>query len=135
MIDSPLRCVSAPEATIPFGSTTDDAASATLLRMAKTRKPAAPRRPVRRKPGANAGAGPLRYTVIYEPQPEGGYTVSVPALPGCITEGDTIDEARAMAEDAIRGYCQSMLADGLQLPIDVANPPRHERLAVALSAR
>ncbi len=77
----------------------------------------------------------MRYTVIYEPQPEGGYTVSVPALPGCITEGDTIAEARSMADDAIRGYCESLLADGLTLPVDITKPPKHERLAVALAAR
>jgi predicted RNase H-like HicB family nuclease len=58
-----------------------------------------------------------RYTVIYEPQPEGGYTVSVPALPGCVSEGDTLGEARSMAEDAIRVYCESLLADGLDLPV------------------
>jgi predicted RNase H-like HicB family nuclease len=39
----------------------------------------------------------LRYTVIFEPQPEGGYVVSVPALPGCITEGGTLRVARRMA--------------------------------------
>jgi len=102
--------------------------------MAKTPKRAASRRPIGRKPDARPAVS-LLYTVIYEPQPDGGYTVTVPALPGCITEGETIDEARSMAEDAIRGYCESMLADGLKLPVDVAKPPKHERLAVALSAR
>lgn len=34
----------------------------------------------------------LAYTVLYEPQPEGGFTVVVPALPGCVTEGDTMEE-------------------------------------------
>jgi len=103
--------------------------------MPKTRKRAAARRPLHRKSSGRRAAASLLYTVIYEPQPEGGYTVSVPALPGCITEGDTIAEARSMAEDAIRGYCESLLADGLALPVDVAKPPKHERLAVALSAR
>jgi predicted RNase H-like HicB family nuclease len=32
--------------------------------------------------------------VLYEPSEEGGYTVSVPALPGCISEGDTLEQAR-----------------------------------------
>lgn len=73
------------------------------------------------------------YTVIYEPQPEGGYTVTVPALPGCVTEGDTLDDARRMAEDAIRLYCESLLADGLPLPPDIAAQPVHERLTVALT--
>jgi antitoxin HicB len=75
------------------------------------------------------------YTVIYEPQPEGGYTVAVPALPGCVTEGDTLDEARRMAEDAIRAYCESLLKDGEPLPPDVTEAPVHERLSVALAAR
>ena len=43
-----------------------------------------------------------RYTVRLEPQPEGGFTVTVPALPEVVTEGDTLAEAMAMAEDAIR---------------------------------
>jgi predicted RNase H-like HicB family nuclease len=44
------------------------------------------------------------YTVLFEPAAEGGYTVTVPALPGVITEGDTLEEARARATDAIRGH-------------------------------
>ena len=64
----------------------------------------------------------LCYTVIYEPQLEGGYTASVPALPGCITEGDTLAEARSMAEDAIRCFCESLLADGQ--PLAPARPAR-----------
>ena len=42
------------------------------------------------------------FTVVLEPQPEGGFTVSVPALPEVVTEGDTEAEAMAMAEDAVR---------------------------------
>jgi antitoxin HicB len=44
------------------------------------------------------------YEVRLEPQPEGGFTVFVPELPDIITEGDTRDEALAMAKDAIDGY-------------------------------
>jgi predicted RNase H-like HicB family nuclease len=76
----------------------------------------------------------LRYTVVYEPQPEGGYTVTVPALPGCVTEGDTLDEARTMAGDAIRAYCESLIADGLPLPKDIEAQPLHEKLTVPLPA-
>jgi len=39
--------------------------------------------------------------VIFEPSEDGGYTVHVPALPGCISEGDTLDEARANIREAI----------------------------------
>ncbi len=38
------------------------------------------------------------YTALFEPAEEGGYTVTVPALPGCITGGDTFEEAQAMAQ-------------------------------------
>ena len=44
----------------------------------------------------------LDFTVVLEPQPEGGFTVSVPALPEVVTEGDTEGEALKMAEEAIR---------------------------------
>lgn len=53
-------------------------------------------------------AGRLTYTVVFEPAEEGGYVVTVPALPGCITQGDTFAEARAMAEDAILGYIEAL---------------------------
>ena len=47
-------------------------------------------------------SGQSDFTVVLEPQPEGGFTVSVPALPEVVTEGDSEAEAMAMAEDAIR---------------------------------
>ena len=50
----------------------------------------------------------LDYTIILHPEPEGGFTVSVPSLPGCITYGQTLDEAKRMATDAIRGYLVSL---------------------------
>ncbi len=49
-----------------------------------------------------------QFTVIIERQPEGEYPVSAPALPGCYTEGRTLEEAREMAADAIRAYCASL---------------------------
>lgn len=45
-----------------------------------------------------------QYEVVLVPQPEGGYVVSVPDLPDVVTEGDTREEALAMAKDAIEGY-------------------------------
>ena len=58
------------------------------------------------------------YTVLFEPAQEGGYTVTVPALPGVVTEGDTLEEARAMAKDAIRCYLESLHKDRLPIPVD-----------------
>ena len=58
------------------------------------------------------------YTVIFEPADEGGFVVTCPALPGLVTEGDTLEEARAMAVDAIRGYIESLRKDRLPIPSD-----------------
>src|SRR5271165_5021794 len=47
------------------------------------------------------------YNIMLRPEPEGGYTALVPALPGCVTHGRTLEEARAMAKDAISGYIEA----------------------------
>lgn len=49
-----------------------------------------------------------RYTVVLEPANEGGYTVTVPALPGCISEGDTYEEALENIKDAIQLYLRAI---------------------------
>lgn len=46
------------------------------------------------------------YRILLKPEPEGGYTVIVPALPGCITYGETVEEAKAMATEAIELYVE-----------------------------
>ena len=76
----------------------------------------------------------LRYTAIFEPQPEGGYVVTVPALPGCVTQGENLREARRMAADAIQAFCASLLKDGLPLPKDIRSAPVHEHIAVTLAS-
>ncbi len=48
------------------------------------------------------------YTAVFEPAEEGGYVVTFPALRGCITQGDTLAEARAMAADALTGYLEAL---------------------------
>ena len=62
------------------------------------------------------------YTVLFEPAAEGGYVVTCPALPGLVTEGDTLEEARAMAKEAIEGYLESLRtrrpADSQRCPAD-----------------
>ena len=50
----------------------------------------------------------LKYTVIYTSEPEGGFTVTVPSLPGCVTYGQDLKEAKKMAKDAIRVYLESL---------------------------
>ena len=69
------------------------------------------------------------YTVLIEPAEEGGYVVTVPRLPGCVTQGETPKEARAMAADAIEGYIESLRAHGDAIPASephTENPIREE---------
>ncbi len=72
-----------------------------------------------------------RYTAVFEPAEEGGYVVTVPALPGLVTEGDTIEEAREMVRDAIRGYLESLQKHGEPIPLEPAEPLT-ERILVSL---
>jgi antitoxin HicB len=56
------------------------------------------------------------YTFVFNPEPEGGYTVTCPALPGLVTYGETLDEARDMARDAVAGLIEIMLERGETVP-------------------
>ena len=59
----------------------------------------------------------MRYPVLLDPDLNGeGYTVTVPALPGCVTEGPTIDEALANAREAIACHVEGLLASGDDVP-------------------
>jgi len=55
----------------------------------------------------------MRFQVVLEPSDEGGYTVYVPSLPGCISEGDTIEEALANIREAIELYLEPVEDDWL----------------------
>ncbi len=57
-----------------------------------------------------------RYRVVLEPNELGGYTVHVPLLPGCISEGDTREEALSNIKEAIEGYIESLIDDGEPVP-------------------
>lgn len=50
----------------------------------------------------------LKYTIIYTSEHEGGFTVTVPSLPGCVTYGKDLTEAKIMAKDAIILYVESL---------------------------
>ncbi|MSQ15561.1 MAG: type II toxin-antitoxin system HicB family antitoxin [Dehalococcoidia bacterium] len=64
-----------------------------------------------------------RYTLLLIPDLEdGGYTVTVPALPGCVTEGDTLEEALANAREAIQCHIEGLEADGLPIPEENTPP-------------
>jgi len=56
------------------------------------------------------------FQLVFESDPTGGYTVTVPALPGCITYGKNMQEAREMARDAIELYVEDMTASGEKIP-------------------
>lgn len=60
----------------------------------------------------------LDFTVLFQPAEEGGFNVLVPALPGCVTQGDSLEEARAMAIDAIECYLGSLKKDGEEIPTE-----------------
>jgi len=76
----------------------------------------------------------FRYTVLFEPAEEGGYIVTCPALPGLVTEGDTYEEARARAVEAIEAYLESLQIDGLPIPSDkkLTLDPVKEEIRVSL---
>ena len=60
----------------------------------------------------------VRYNLILRPEPEGGFTVTVPVLPGCITYGQNLTEAKKMARDAIKGYLASLRKHKESIPSD-----------------
>ncbi|MCX6682699.1 MAG: type II toxin-antitoxin system HicB family antitoxin [Methanoregula sp.] len=60
----------------------------------------------------------MSYRVLLRKEPEGGYTAIVPTLPGCVTFGDTIEEAIAMAKEAIELYLESLKAHGEEIPTE-----------------
>lgn len=59
---------------------------------------------------------PFAYTIHLEPLEEGGYFVSVPALPGCCTQGETYEEALEMAGDAITLWLEALAIQGKPIP-------------------
>jgi antitoxin HicB len=76
------------------------------------------------------------FTVFFGPAAEGGYVVTCPALPGLVTEGDSLAEARKMARDAIRAYLESLRKDGEAIPSDpkFVSDPVKEKISVAIPA-
>lgn len=56
------------------------------------------------------------YRVLLRKEPEGGYTVTVPVLPGCVSYGTTVDEACEMARDAIALYIEDLIERGEEIP-------------------
>ena len=63
----------------------------------------------------------LHFNLIFKPEPEGGFTVIVPSLPGCVTYGRNLKKAKEMARDAILGYLESLLKHKELIPSDADN--------------
>ncbi len=74
----------------------------------------------------------VTFTVIFEPLENGGYQVTVPALPEVITAGRTLEEAREMAQDAIRCALEGLIQEGQPLQEDIVREPLIEKLRVSL---
>ena len=60
----------------------------------------------------------FRFNIVLRPEPEGGFTAIVPALPGCVTYGRNLTEAKAMVKDAIAGYVESLRKHNEAVPSD-----------------
>lgn len=58
------------------------------------------------------------YKILLHPEPEGGFTVTVPALPGCITYGEDVEAALVMAKEAIELYIEELKETGEPIPDD-----------------
>ena len=61
----------------------------------------------------------MRFTVILEKDEDGVYVATVPALPGCISDGNSVEEAMSNIKEAIGGFIEDMKADGETIPHDI----------------
>ncbi len=80
------------------------------------------------------GDGSYRYTVYFEPQTDGSFAVVFPAFPEIVTFGRTLEEARAMARDALRCHLEGLRKDGETIPPETppSGQPIREEVVVAL---
>ncbi len=80
----------------------------------------------------SAAGSPIRtFTAVIEPDKEdGGYIVTFPAIPDLATQGETLDEARLMAEDCLRGYLEVLRATGRPLPAPGAATPNKDATTI-----
>jgi antitoxin HicB len=72
-------------------------------------------------------AAPREFEVVLMPEENGGFSVTVPSLPGCTSQGETRVEALAMIREAIEAYVESLVAHGDSVP----GPVEIERVTVA----
>jgi predicted RNase H-like HicB family nuclease len=72
-----------------------------------------------------------RYTVILHPAEEGGYWVEVPALPGCYSQGESVEEAVAKVREAIEAHLEALRGEGQEIPSEHGLVIREVEVAVA----
>jgi len=60
----------------------------------------------------------LNYRILLKKEPEGGYTVMVPLLPGCVTHGRDVEDAIKMAKEAIELYLETLKAHREPIPVE-----------------
>jgi predicted RNase H-like HicB family nuclease len=74
----------------------------------------------------------LDYTLVLEADPDGGYVAKFPDLPGCVTQGETLAEAVAMAEDAKQGWLEASYDVGNEIPLPTYSEEYSGRLLLRL---
>lgn len=60
----------------------------------------------------------LNYTAVFQKEPEGGYTVFVPMLPGCVSYGKDLEDAKKMINEAIELYVESLSENNEEIPTE-----------------
>lgn len=83
---------------------------------------------------ARRKAREFSYTVFYQQAPEGGYVAMVPALPGCHTQGETLEEAERNIKEAVALYLESLAAHGEPIPTEQQSLQGRITVPVAISA-
>ena len=83
---------------------------------------------------ATRAQGSYHYTVYFEPQSDGSFAVVFPTFPEIVTFGRTLDEARAIARDALRCHLEGLRKDGETIPNETppAGQPIREEVVVAI---
>jgi predicted RNase H-like HicB family nuclease len=88
----------------------------------------------KKRVAASAAQDSYHYTVYFEPQSDGSFAVVFPTFPEIVTFGRTLDEARAMARDALRCHLEGLRKDGEPIPSETppAGLPIREEVVVAI---
>ncbi|MCC6157835.1 MAG: type II toxin-antitoxin system HicB family antitoxin [Deltaproteobacteria bacterium] len=76
----------------------------------------------------------LSYTAVFHPAEEGGFWVSVPALPGCFSQGDTFEEARQNVAESIRCHVDGLVKDGESVPTEKHAPLQVRKVRVGVAS-